>query len=455
MSRPKRPAFRTLPTWEKRSTVTLRDYGKQPTVAPIGKATLTAMRRDWRKWEPTVAVETRDGKVPGLSFRILPSGTEEWRLAYRIGGKLHKYKLAAASIKAARAEAESIRAQVRDGIDPQQVRQARHEQVTMRDLFGKDDDEPGWYLGTYVETASRKGGQKSGKRKAATSIRSDTSYIRNHLRPRRALMRKQVSAVTKGDLDKLAATMTDGAWRKVRGILRVCFAFVRDDLGQLSPGLTVADRTDATTSRKIERYLDAKERRAVEAVLELALTTKPKRKGYAAPSHVRAIRLASLTGMRRSEILALRWEHLDLRKKCIVLPTSKTTEHDRRIPLTPQAIAYLRRERDEQGVIAGYVCPGHHGDHSRPLDPDNVGRTWRRLRELASDGDDGVDVTDVRFHDLRHAFASDAVSAGIPLEIIGAILGHEDPRTTRRYSHMHDDAMDAALATIGARIEGT
>jgi site-specific recombinase XerD len=55
-------------------------------------------------------------------------------------------------------------------------------------------------------------------------------------------------------------------------------------------------------------------------------------------------------------------------------------------------------------------------------------------------------------HDLRHSFASIAVSGGASLPIIGALLGHKDVSTTQRYAHLSDDPLKAASETVGERI---
>ncbi len=61
-------------------------------------------------------------------------------------------------------------------------------------------------------------------------------------------------------------------------------------------------------------------------------------------------------------------------------------------------------------------------------------------------------LEDVRLHDLRHSFASIAVSGGASLPIIGALLGHTDSATTQRYAHLHDDPLKAASEAVGNRI---
>ena len=63
-------------------------------------------------------------------------------------------------------------------------------------------------------------------------------------------------------------------------------------------------------------------------------------------------------------------------------------------------------------------------------------------------------LLDARIRDLRHSFASVAVSRGLSLPIIGALLGHSQPQTTQRYAHLAADPMKAATEKIGEAIVG-
>lgn len=71
-------------------------------------------------------------------------------------------------------------------------------------------------------------------------------------------------------------------------------------------------------------------------------------------------------------------------------------------------------------------------------------RDWQRAR--AATVGEGV-----RFHDLRHSTASAMVNAGVPLHTIGAVLGHKDPRSTMRYSHLQRETLAAAVGQIGRK----
>ena len=184
--------------------------------------------------------------------------------------------------------------------------------------------------------------------------------------------------------------------------------------------------------RKIERFLSAEElARLGEALLEAERTQTE------LPSVVAAIRLLLLTGCRFSEIITLRWDEVDLERKCLRLRDSKTGA--KTVHLSEPAIEVLQSVDREPGnpfVIVG-AKPGSHLV--------NLRKPWCRIRASA-----GLD--DVRIHDLRHSFASVAVAGGLSLPMIGALLGHSQPATTQRYAHLAGDPLRQATNLIGGRI---
>ena len=74
-----------------------------------------------------------------------------------------------------------------------------------------------------------------------------------------------------------------------------------------------------------------------------------------------------------------------------------------------------------------------------------IKKGWRSICKAAG-------ITGLRIHDLRHSFASQLASGGASLPLIGALLGHSNPSTTARYSHLFDDPQRAAVERVGAVI---
>ena len=186
--------------------------------------------------------------------------------------------------------------------------------------------------------------------------------------------------------------------------------------------------------RRCERFLTDTEFRRLGTVLDGAVAD-----GRVSGHAVAAIRLLLLTGCRKSEILSLKWQGVDLAAGEIRLADSKTGP--RAVPLSPPAVRVLEelpRLADSPWVIPGQK-PGTHMT--------NLDGPWRIVRERA-----GLD--DVRIHDCRHSFASRALALGESLPVIAKLLGHRQIRTTSRYAHLERDSVKASAARIAASIAG-
>ncbi len=182
----------------------------------------------------------------------------------------------------------------------------------------------------------------------------------------------------------------------------------------------------------MERFLSNEELARLGEVLAEAERTRTE-----IPSAIAAIRLLLFTGCRRSEILTLKWEHVDFERQCLRLPESKTGS--KTVYLSPPALEVLTgidREEGSPYVITG-AKPGSHLV--------NLTKPWQRIRKKA-------ELEGVRIHDLRHSFASMAVAGGLSLPVIGALLGHTQPATTHRYAHLAADPLKQAANLTGNRI---
>ena len=158
------------------------------------------------------------------------------------------------------------------------------------------------------------------------------------------------------------------------------------------------------------------------------------------PDQVDAVRLMLLTGCRSGEILGLRWD--EVRSDRLDLADSKTGP--RQVLLGEPACALLRRRRRTERSI--YVFPSAR-DPGKPCR--SIRAFWHRIRAEAGLADD------LRLHDLRHTFASQAVMQGETLIMTGKLLGHRHAATTERYAHLEDrfllDAANRVAAEIAQR----
>jgi integrase len=133
--------------------------------------------------------------------------------------------------------------------------------------------------------------------------------------------------------------------------------------------------------------------------------------------------VALRTGMRRGELANLRCQDVDFHTRALV-QQSKSGE-GRRVPMNRVVVAPLWALRRERQALSGLVFPSPEGRFLH-----NFGRAWAAKAMKAAE------ITDVRFHDLRHTAASRLVMAGVDLYTVKEILGHKTLVMTLRYSHL-------------------
>ena len=175
--------------------------------------------------------------------------------------------------------------------------------------------------------------------------------------------------------------------------------------------------------------------------------------------------VALRTGMRQGELAALRWEDVDLsspergsirvsrsadtRARTIVSATK--TGEERTVGIRARTVAALRTHRQRQleermaAGAKGWADPGL-------VFPNTVGKVRRRdvvVRSLKRFlGEAGLSP-EVRFHDLRHTAATQAIRQGLPIHAVSKMLGHSDPAMTlRRYAHVLDEMRDDAAQAM-------
>ena len=181
----------------------------------------------------------------------------------------------------------------------------------------------------------------------------------------------------------------------------------------------------------LTRFLSLDEIRRLNRALDAASLRGPSRRMQAD-----IIRLLLLTGSRKSEVVTLRWS--EVQNGVLMLADSKTGP--RTVHLNPQARKILDRQPRGESP---FVFPAR-GNPDRPCSGDLD--LWTTLRIDAG-------IEDVRLHDLRHSFASQAVMNGIPVPVVSRLLGHSSVQMTLRYAHIGDQDIRAAAERIGEAME--
>lgn len=169
----------------------------------------------------------------------------------------------------------------------------------------------------------------------------------------------------------------------------------------------------------LSRVLMVRERRKPR--LMLTVTEEDKLLAAAAP-HLRSIIIAALdSGMRRGEILSERWEHVDFTRRILYVTHSKTAGGEaREIPLTERFLADLEAHRQSEGNVFTF--------DEQPIS--RIKTAWKGALRRAG-------LRYVRFHDLRHAFNTRLLEAGVQQEIRKTLMGHSSGEEVNSiYTHV-------------------
>jgi integrase len=298
---------------------------------------------------------------------------------------------------------------VANGTDPAAAQAERKQADTLKDLVNR-------FLEEHV----------AAKRKQRTGLEYRRLF---NLLVLPKLGKKKLEDITRGDIAKLHHSLSKTPYQANR-VLAVCSAlFTKAEAWGLRPD-------GSNPCRHVERFPEKGRERMLNddefMRLNIALDQYQGR-----PYVTAAIRLLLFTGCRLQEVLTLQWDDVDFDRSEMRLRDSKTGA--RIVQLSPPALdllASLPRELDNPHVIPGLKA-------GRSLV--NLQKPWRAIREAAR-------LNDVRLHDMRHSFASVAVSSGQSLPMIGKMLGHKQAVTTQRYAHLQRAALRQATADVALQI---
>ena len=177
------------------------------------------------------------------------------------------------------------------------------------------------------------------------------------------------------------------------------------------------------------------------------------------------IALTSHYGLRRSEVLGLKWSAIDFDTKMIFIRHKVLSEEDgprgydvmktkssyRSAPLSPFIEGLLRKEKEKQEEMKRVMRGGYCHDYDDYVNVDVIGRLYDP--DYVSSHFDVVlkkhGLRKIRFHDLRHSCASILVANGVPMKMVQEFMGHSDMATTANiYSHIDAQSKLATAAVI-------
>jgi integrase len=332
----------------------------------------------------------------------------------RIDGKqkaltIGRYEPGVLGVEDARKIAQSWIVDARAGKDPTAVREARKAAPTLAELAER-----------YIV-------ERSVPHKKPNSVRQDKQMLRQHIIPQ--LGQRRAIDISKSDVAKLHFGM-----RETPAAANRCCDVLSSVLGWAEE---VGIRPDGTNPcRGVKRNREKRRENALTSA-DLGKLGEALAKSKEDWRSVAAIRLLLFSGARMNEILSLKWEYIDTDRGVANLPDSKSGATKRYLPAAALAVlASLPR-------MAGspFVLPGDRA--GKPFQ--GLEKPWQRIRAT-------IGLEKVRLHDLRHTYASVAVSDGVSLFVVGELLGHKQAATTKRYAHLASDPARAFADKNGERL---
>lgn len=404
-----------------------------------------------------------DTEVPGYHARISPKGKITYYLFYRHNGKQVNFKLGIhgeITPNQARDLAKAKAGEVANGVDVQAAKKAakREAQLARLTKLGVFLDEK--YL-PWLETRNAKTAERTvenikrgfpqlldkqlssidawtiekwrnDKRKSGAKPATVNSYVN----PLKGAMSRAVEwgLVEQHDLHKVKALRTDNA---------VVRFLDKEEESSLLETLRIRDKRikDERETANLYRY-------------KRNYPLFPELRDFNFADHLEPIVLVAMnTGLRKGELLSLRWENVDLENNFLTVTGSKAKSGKaRHVPLNQTAKItfqkwladvqqhsaendYSEKTLDSNKVAKanGYVFEGENGNHLLDFK-----KAWGKLLDEAS-------ISNFRFHDLRHHFASKLVMAGVDLNTVRELLGHGSLDMTLRYAHLAPEHKAAAV----------
>jgi len=179
-------------------------------------------------------------------------------------------------------------------------------------------------------------------------------------------------------------------------------------------------------------------RRLKEPPGRVRFLTDDERKSLLAACSTRLRQIVEISldsGLRKGELLSLRWENVDLKNRMVRVEHSKNGER-RDVPMTDrvhQTFQAIPRRVDSPFVFANHDASAQ----------ESVSTAW--YKALAASG-----VENFTFHDLRHTFASDLVMRGVDIRTVQTLLGHKCISMTMRYAHLSPAHLREAISVLGS-----
>ena len=355
-----------------------------------------------------------DNEIPGFGIRIYPSGKKSFVISYRFNGRSRQQTIGAYGVftlDQAKKEARRQLVSVESGIDPAHEKEKQKSGDTIEDLCK-----------TYLERHSKIHNKPK-------SWKEDERRIQSRIIP--AFGKMKILALKRSDVsvfhEKLGVDYPYEA-NRVRALLSSMFERAREWI--------LIPENHPNPAKSVKRFKEHKRDRWVtpEEMPKLTKSIDAEQNVYVRA----ALCLYLLTGMRKNELLSVKWEDIDLNQGQIRLSDTKAGRIHY-VELSQAAISILKQIPRSEGNP--YLIVGKKKGACLV----NIDIPWQRVRRNA-----GID--DVRLHDLRRTFGSWLATQGTPLLHIGKLLNHSNSSTTEIYARLSQNPLRQAVEELGDKM---
>ncbi len=391
--------------------------------------------------------EVVDSELKGFLLRVQPSGVMTYYFSYRNGqGRRRRYRIGnsdSLSPAQARDQATLLSARVVAGEDIQS--QKKHERRMAQQAKSQTLD--GFLIHQYEPwaTSQRKSGTATVKR-----IRSNFEHL-----IKRPLVDINLWVIEKWRSEELKRGKAKTTINRDVTTLKACLSKAVE-WGVLEENPLQKLRPIRTDNLSRARYLTADEERSLRKTLrerdeqlcqrresgnkwrcDRHQATLPDLSLRFFSDYLRPMVLLTMnTGLRRGEMLQLKWSDVNLlQRKVVIRGDNAKSGKTRYVPLNDEALSTLQRWQPSAEAM-DWVFPAHDGGRMM-----SIKTSWKRVLKRAA-------IRDFRWHDLRHHFASRLVMKGVDLNTVRELLGHSDLSMTLRYAHLSPEHKADAVAKL-------